>query len=68
MAFGRSTEDAAIAAMAEAAEKIAEERDAVERQIKALLEQGKDAEALALMRSHLNVAAPKQRSGRAQKA
>lgn len=53
--MNKAKEDAVIDALAQAAEKIAEERDATERQIKELLEQGKDKAALALIRTHLNV-------------
>lgn len=46
------TEDAALAALADVALEISEERDKTERQIKALLEQGKDQSALRLLRKH----------------
>lgn len=47
--------DAQIDALASAADQIGIERDQTERTIKSLLEAGKDDEALALMRKHLNV-------------
>ena len=47
--------DAQIDALAVAADQVAIERDQTEREIKSLLESGKDDEALALMRRHLNV-------------
>lgn len=49
--------DAQIDALAVAADQVAIERDQAERDIKSLLESGKDDEALALMRKHLNVTA-----------
>lgn len=53
--------DAAISGLAEAAMEIAKRRAETEREIKTLLEQGKDQEALALMRIYLNVAEPKSK-------
>lgn len=47
--------DAQLDALAKTADEIASDRDRTEREIKSLLESGNDAEALALMRKHLNV-------------
>jgi hypothetical protein len=58
--------DEQISGLADAAMEIAKRQDEIERQIKSLLEQGKDQEALALMRIYLNVTVTpkKSRGGR----
>lgn len=52
-------DDATYSALAEVSLRIAREREASQREIKALLEQGRDNEALDLMRKYFAVIAPK---------
>lgn len=49
-------DDTVLSALSDAALEILRERDKTEREIKKLLEQNHDQEALRLMRKHLGVA------------
>ena len=49
-------DDSVLSALSDVALEILRERDKTEREIKELLEQNRDQEALRLMRKHLGVA------------
>lgn len=52
----RNVEDADVSGVVDALREVGQRRASNLREIKEMLEQGKDQEALALMRTYLNVA------------